>query len=597
MTPPKANLPYHLALWTANAGLFLILDFAKRIDDLLKGPTLPELAVNASVVLICSSPLVLLMALVSLLLQRIVGIRWAHALAIFGLITVNLWSLKVGLAPWLEGLRPPTRQGMAIGIFLLATLGSLRLGYGLDKPSQAWRKKSLPILGGWLLLAVLGLTGILLTPAASPRPATDRPNIVMVTLDALGAQNMKLYGYARETTPNLDRLAQESIVLDRMHSNFNVTGLALPSLNGYLSQTPAGSTLAQSLQAAGYQTAFFSLWSPQSFFLQGFSHFELTRSAMLTPGYAQLRKLFSEPQLRWLAGLATEELSYFNPYLTEYHDDIFWQTEHYPPQPSLQAALDYLSTRPRGAFVWVHLWPPHFPYLPEPATRNRFGEGPEHMLPWVNVTYEEREDAYVASLRNLYDAYVFDVDRQVGLFLDELRKRDLFNDSYVIISSDHGESFERGWLGHSGWPLMQAVTHVPMIIHRPGDKSQVRVQTLAQQLDFGPTVLEMLGLPIPPEMQGESLVPYIREPERLSERYKVSISLRASMGLGGQLAVYWKNYKLMFLSNDPRVFRLYDLVADPQAIVDLSSKYPELVKEMMSRLAISSAGASPRAEE
>jgi arylsulfatase A-like enzyme len=591
----RKNPDYHLALWTANAGFFLVLDFFKRIDDLLSGLNPAQLAVNIGIVLLACTPLCLLMGVLSALLERLAGWRAVHSLALFALITTNLWSLKVGLAPWLEGLRPGVRQILAVLMLLAATLGSVRLGTRMAGPGERWQRKSRPVLAGWLLLTVLGLAA---TPWATPLPQgtpSDRPNVVLITMDALGAKSMSLYGYARQTTPNLERLAEQSIVLERLHANFNVTGLALPSLNGYLSWTPAGPTLAQCLQEAGYNTAFFSFWAPHDFFLRGFSHFELTRSAMLSPGYRWLRTLFQEPQLRWLAGLSSEELSYFNPYLSQYHDDIFWRTEHYPPQPSLQAALDYLQDNPRGAFVWVHLWPPHFPYLPDPDVANMFGPGPAQMKPWINATYEEDQDAYVASLRNLYDASVYSVDRQVGRFLDQLKEKGLFEQSYVIVSGDHGESFERGWVGHSGWPLMEVITHVPMVISTPDPPpgGQVRVQTLAQQLDFAPTLLELLGLPIPPTMQGESLQPYFLQPDRLSERYKISVSLSASRGQGGQLAVYWKTFKLMFLSNDHKVFRLYDLFADPQATVDISAQHPELVQEMMKRLALPSAGTAP----
>ena len=174
----------------------------------------------------------------------------------------------------------------------------------------------------------------------------------------------------------------------------------------------------------------------------------------------------------------------------------------------------------------------------------------------------------------------------MGWFIEQLKKNGLYDTSYLILGADHGESFERGWLGHSGWPLMEAVTHVPLVIHRPIDRNEIRVQTLAQQLDLAPTVLDMLGLPIPQQMQGESLLPYIAQPDRLSERYKFSISLMALTGEGGQLAVFWKTFKLMFLSTDHTVVRLYDLFEDPEAATDIAKENPQLVQEMMKRLVL-----------
>lgn len=582
---------YHLSLWLANLLAFLILDFSKRVNDLLYGLTLPELAVNAGVVLLVGSPLAIALALASLGIERVAGMRPVHALAIFLIITINLWSLKISSAYKLESVTPGTREVMAVSALVLVLAASWLLARRLPARSQVWQARAVAIIVVWVTLMVLGLGAALLPHRSQePKTAIDRPNVILVTIDSFSAKHTNLFGYDRNTTPNLAAFASQSVVLERMHSNFNVTGLALPSLMGYFSNSRRGETLPECLRDAGYQTAFFSFWAPELFFLHGFSHFELSRSAMQSPLYRSLSGHFSEAELRWLAGLGTQEWSYFNPYLSEYHDDIFWRTLHYPPQLSLDAALAYLKEHPRGAFVWVHLWPPHFPYLPEPDTREMFGPGPREMKPWINVVYDKDQDAYVASLKNLYDQCVFGVDRRLGAFLDALKSQGLYESSYIIVGADHGESFERGWVGHSGWPLMEAITHIPFVIHRPGDTRQIRVQTLAQQLDFAPTVLDLLGLPIPKAMPGESLLPYIEHPERLSERYKVSVSLLASTGEGGQLAVYWRTFKLMFLSNDHGVYRLYDLFKDPDAVNDLGPREPRLVEEMMKRLVLPSAG-------
>lgn len=582
---------YHLSLWLANLLVFLILDFSKRINDLLHGLTPPELAVNVGLVLLLCSPVALALTILSLGLERLAGMRPVHGLAIFTIISINFWSLKIGAAHKLEAVSPSIRLALAVSSLAFALLASWGLARRLPTKSSTWQSRTPTIIFLWVALAILGIGAILIPQGpTNAEPDVDRPNIILVTIDSFSAKHTTVFGYDRNTTPNLETFASQSVVLERMHANFNVTGLALPSLMGYFSSGRPGKTLPECLRESGYKTAFFSFWAPELFFLHGFSHFELSRSAMQSPLYRALRGRFSEAQLRWLAGLGSQEWSYFNPYLAQYHDDIFWRTLHYPPQLSLDAALAYLEKHPRGAFVWVHLWPPHFPYLPEPDTRGMFGPGPAEMKPWINVAYDEDQDAYVASLKNLYDQCVFGVDRRLGAFLARLKERGFYDNSYIIVGADHGESFERGWLGHSGWPLMETITHIPFVIHRPGDTRQIRVQTLTQQLDFAPTVLALLGLPIPASMPGESLLPYIEQPLRLSERYKVSISLLASTGEGGQLAVYWRTFKLMFLSNDHRVFRLYDLFKDPEAVTDLSQQHPRLVEEMMKRLVLPSAG-------
>lgn len=588
----RAGRLYHFGLWLGNIVFFLILDFAKRLDDLLSGLDWHVLLTNIGVVALVSWPMAALATLLSIMTERLLGLRVVHFMAVFLLLTINLWSLKVGLAYQLENIRQQPRFWMAVTATVLALAATWLITRKFTTASKAWPGRARGLVIGW---AVLTLTTLLAAFAPSPPVDTAqieaKPNIILLTIDSFAAKNTTIHGYERNTTPNLAKFAAENITLDRLHANFNVTGLALPSFNGYLSQQPPGPTLVETLRDAGYtHRAFFGTWRPEIFSLPGFNHSSLTRRGMTRAPYPWFRRIFSEPQLRWLAGLSSEEFRYFNPYSAEYHDDIFLTKQHFPSEISLQAGLEYIKRHRHNTFVWIHLWPPHFPYLPPVQTRGMFGPEPEVIRPWINVAYDESEDAYVAQVKNVYDRSVLEIDRQIGWFLEELRANGDFETSFVVISADHGESFGRGYLGHSGWPLIESITHIPMIFHLPGASKGSRVQTLAQQLDFAPTLLNLIGATPPSSMPGESLLPYFEDPTALSERYKISVSLRASTGEGGQLAVYWKTYKLMFLSNDPKVYRLYDIFKDPEAVHDISAQHPELVKEMMKRLAVGSAG-------
>lgn len=582
---------YHSGLWLSNIGFFLILDFAKRLDDLLNALDLPTLFVNFGVVAALSWAVILILTLLSFALERLGGLRLCHALAVFTFITINLWSLKVGLAGQLEAIRPEVRHVIAMIALGLALIMTGVITRNAKDPWPTWLRYARIVLSAWAL-GTLGLLGVFAAKSPTLPPSLEeRPNIILLTIDSFAAKETTVYGYHKNTTPNLARFAADNITFERFHANFNVTGLALPSINGYLSRTPIGPTLAESLREAGYsQRAFLGAWTPETYSLKGFNFSSLSRQGMLTAPYTWMSHLFSEPQIRWLAGLRSEEFSYFNPYHRNYDDDMFWTEQHFPSAVSLKAGLEFLGQHQHNAFVWIHLWPPHFPYVAPPQTKGVFGPEPDLMRAWINVNYDESEDTYVAKLRNVYDRCVLEVDRQVGEFLEQLRAQKDWDRTIVIVAADHGESFERGYLGHSSWALMEAITHIPLIMHLPGQEGPLQVQTLAQQLDLAPTVLDLIGVTPPPSLPGESLVPYIKNPKALSEKYKVSVSLRASTGEGGQLAVYWKTYKLMFLSNDPKTFRLYDLFTDPEAKHDISAHHPKLVQEMMKRLEVESPG-------
>lgn len=392
-------------------------------------------------------------------------------------------------------------------------------------------------------------------------------------------------GYRQPTSPNLDKLAAESLTFERFHANFNLTKLCLAAMNGYPTVYPPGPTFIDALANGGYHDrAFISFWPPSFYGFHGFTTNHVTLSGMDSPLYQLFARVLPEPDIRWLAGLLTEDLPYFCPYTSGYDTDLLWQTNHFPIEYSLKAALDYLKQHRQGAFVWIHLWPPHSPYHPPEDTLGLFGPVPQAIDPFlIHKEYDPSQDEYVAQLKNLYDSTVFDDDRKIGAFIDSLKTEGLFDSSYLIFASDHGESFERGFVGHSSWALLEAITHVPLVIHRPGDKTRIKIQTFAQQLDLAPTLLDMLGLPIPKELPGESLVPYIKNPEKLSQRYKMSVSMRAYLGQGGQLAVYQNVFKLVFLSNTTArdTIRLFNLFNDPDARTDISAQHPELIAPMM----------------
>ncbi len=582
----KAKFFYHFSLWLLGAWLFLVLDFAKRIDDLLFGLSWAELAVNFGVVGVFIGGFCFIATLLSLGIERLSGLRAVHGLFVFLVITVNLWSLKVGAAAWLQSIRPEPRQVVAWGVFIVSLAVSAWLGSKAKNP-YPFAKHAARIVGGATGITLLLLAMTFLVPSAPPRGGGAKPNVVLVTIDTVSAKRTSLYGYDRQTTPNLQKLADESVVFERFYSNFNVTGLALPSFNGYLSTETPDKTLAETLKENGYpHRGFFSFWAPELFFIEGMGEFGLTRAAMTGSTYRFLSKVFPTHQLTWWAGLATEEFEYFNPYSHRYHDDIFRKTEYYPAQVSLEQGLDYLSRHDGGSFVWIHLWPPHFPYVPDPDTEGMFGPVTRAQEPFINSAYDVELDSYVEGLGNLYDQNLYSMDRQFGKFLNRFKELGFFDNSILVVSADHGESFERGYLGHAGWPVMEAITHVPLIIHRPQEKKAIRVETLAQQLDVAPTILDLLNLPIPQSMRGESLKPYIEDPKLMSERYKISISVMAHAGEGGQIAVYWKNYKLMFLSNDKSVFRLYDIVSDPEAVTDIAKDHPDIVRDLFQHVGV-----------
>ena len=104
-----------------------------------------------------------------------------------------------------------------------------------------------------------------------------------------------------------------------------------------------------------------------------------------------------------------------------------------------------------------------------------------------------------------YDEFILEADFQVGVFLDKLNAKGYLDNSIIVITSDHGESFTKNYLGHGGPYLHQALIHVPLIIHLPGQTEGKRIPFYAGQVDLVPTLMALLDLPIPKWAEGESL--------------------------------------------------------------------------------------------
>ena len=588
----KGALAYYLTLWMMVLGTLVILDFSKHVDDLLFGMTYGELAANLFAALPLVWLLSLLLALLSAGLERAKMGRAAHFLVAFAFITVNLWSLKVGAAGKLASTLPPRRAVLGYVAGLLALLASLAFARGRTHRLSAideGKARYLKLMAAATLL--LGLPA--LSPALPSGGESDKPNIIVVTFDALSASHMPLYGYHRDTTPNIDKVAKESWVFDDFRSNYTNTPAAMLALQGNLPIRKGTGVwtdkpgLFDILANYGYPNrAYFGYFLPHIYFGTQLPGQSVTRSGKRNPYYKALAAVMPDRTLVYLSDLLSEDWLYYWAYSSEYDDDIFWSTNHFPGDQSLQSALDYLERHPTGAYVWVHLWEPHFPYWPDQDLAHAFGPWTPSPAEFINRPYSPGQMPWVEELRNRYDASILTADRYFGHFLEVLQERGQYDNSILIISADHGEAHDMGFIGHSGPSVVEPITHVPLIIHTPGSTTQKRISTRASQIDIAPTLLQMLGVPPVASLPGESLIPYIEDPKKKSPRVHHTVSYSAFWGLPGEIAVYLDDFKAVYSNTDPKTVRLYDLSKDPRAEKDIAKERPDKVAEVMKKAGV-----------
>ncbi|MEW6281233.1 MAG: sulfatase-like hydrolase/transferase, partial [Candidatus Eremiobacterota bacterium] len=441
----------------------------------------------------------------------------------------------------------------------------------------------------WAALAGLGVgLALLALPSLRHRPppgGSRLPSIAILVFDGLAARHMSLYGYSLDTTPSFAALGRESACFDRAHSNSNGTLTSIPCLMGRYPGSP-GTGLAEALRDAGYRTEWVTFLPPDGLNLPGFDRRTTLGYARTRPVFQAVARLAPPTWLQWLSHLMTEEATAFDPYFGLPRDDPYWNREHFPAGLTLDYAADRLAAHPTGLFMLVQVWAPHYPYLPSPDVAGTLGGRPLEDRSFMNRPYEPQDLPRVEALRRRYDEYVVTADRALGRFLRQLEDRGLADRIYLIVTSDHGESFERGVLGHLGPATHEGMIWVPLLMRGPG-LPVGRPQTFAEHLDLAPTLLELLGLQPPSGLLGESLLPYIRDPQRRSRKLKVSMSHTVVTGMGGQISIFQDPYKLSFVQQETKIRRLYNLIEDPMEKTDHSEREAELCRKLLETVKIS----------
>lgn len=359
-------------------------------------------------------------------------------------------------------------------------------------------------LSGVLLSSILLLAG-----CGEERIEPSGHNVLLIAVDTLRADHLGVYGYQRATSPNLDDLASEGLVFESVQApRAKTTPSVATLLTGLyphdhgvrdLTQELAAevATLPESLAAAGYRTAAII----GNFVLQ-----------------------------RRLSGLDRG----FTTWIEELPDRQGVPPDDVPERRAgslTDGALELLESELLGSdepwFLYLHYMDPHGLYEP-PAEHDRFLAGEPRYIEEPRpgegrlrvASYNVPADAWsagridAARVIDRYDGEIAHVDAQLGRLLDELRGRGVLEDTWVIVTADHGESLGEHdyWFEH-GLYAYQATCHVPLIVHPPlsleGRGAGERRTSVLSLADVAPTLAAWLGIPFTPsagrEVPGDTL--------------------------------------------------------------------------------------------
>jgi arylsulfatase A-like enzyme len=475
----------------------------------------------------------------------------------------------------------------------------------------------LALLGGLLLVTLpFYRWGALAGSTIADAPAlSSKPNILLITVDALSARHTSLYGAERSTTPNLDAFARGATVFDHAYANSNFTTASVSSImTGTRPWTnralqifswPIAATRRASLPAliarAGYQTGYVATNSYAGASRLGLGpYFDFRKSDQVPmelpcpDGVASLLR-FECPAAQLPVLIAAQKI--WNRVQAEFS---MWRgNRHYDPGLAVESALAWLGgvDRRQPVFLWMHLFPPHAPYAAPTPWLGRFddsaaGRDPDSSNPDDNFEFRDTPPALVRTLDARYDEAVLYVDHYLGDFLPRALRL-LGDNTVVVITADHGESFANGYGGHGGPGLFDSIVHVPLVIKLPRQTAPVRVAAQAELVDVAPTIAALAGITVPPEWEGRSLLPLWQsggEGDASPPAFIMNFeeNRRAAALENGAIAVIagpWKLVHYMGTLHYPEMPRLrdelYELDSDPGEMHDRAEERPEEVRRLL----------------
>ncbi len=361
-----------------------------------------------------------------------------------------------------------------------------------------------------LIFAILSLPTITgLSTYENPSPtkienfSCNRCNIILITVDTLRPDHLSSYGYARNTSPNIDSIAANGLkftnafsqipftppshwsIMTGLYPNthkiqLNPDGLSFNVSHGEL---PILAEILKENNYAVYETGGFTSSYIVKSLGEGFDTFEHFNSSESTS----------------IASVATGKAS-------------AWMEKQ----------------KGKKFFLWIHYWDPHQPYNP-PAEFNVFNDSrldSKFKDSGIDLQPYSEDRDYTEYQISKYDGEIRYVDSEIGGLLEKIRELGLDENTIIIITSDHGECFgERRYgeystsrekcQGHET-SLFDETIRIPLIIYNPKTPASKEIQQHAQTIDILPTILSIIGIPADTRVEGKSLVPAIERNEKVN---------------------------------------------------------------------------------
>lgn len=424
--------------------------------------------------------------------------------------------------------------------------------------------------------------------AAEKSDPVKKTNIILIILDTLRADHLSCYGYHKKTTPNIDRFAFDAVKYTKAYSAAPwtlpstasiITGKYPVSHGAHRNKNESfypfnklddsQATLAEMLKMAGYATA--GIVSCQFFtrhygMHQGFNYFDDTMPSTL----------FIMPTFGLLSFL-----DFFLP-VSDFFGSRGMDENRVASQinRSARAWLKHNAVR-KPFFLLLHYFDAHHPYYPEKLGTSETSIPPDIKKKYGHnsTNYSEMEKLLIDSVQTgkkplldherkylvgNYDREIMLLDKKVGEMLDVLKDRGLYDESLIIITADHGESFGEHNLMLHGICLYEDNLHVPLLVKYPSRDKVAGIREHPVSLTgIVPTILSYLSVPVPGDVQGNPFDD--RDGQTILAQNYWSIHTKVQPQFcSDTVSLHWKDYKyIKFVQTQDQLFNLHE---DPEEL-------------------------------
>lgn len=459
---------------------------------------------------------------------------------------------------------------------------------------------------------------------------SSQENILVIVFDAWSATHLSCNGYARQTTPNIDRLAHKAVVYHNHYAGGHFTTPGTTSLlTGTHSWRHRAFNFYPTLDADLVSGNLFSAFDQHYRF--AYSHNPLV-DHLLQQFLADLEKfepwekLYFEPNslqalfksdhdiasVSWQRAMQLEDDGYaYSLFISRFLEkrkakrlaaydglfprgvpnsegDSFFVLEH-----GIDWLFDLTQTVPQPFLGYYHFLPPHDPYFTRQDFFNYFQK--DGFIPPEKPTsiFRNTSPAYLKTQRRWYDESILYIDAEFARLYQQLERSGRLENTWVVLTSDHGELFERGIGGHSVPLFYNPLIKIPLVIFPPGQKERIDVHARTSAADILPTLLTLSGQEVPAWAEGVILPPFRNNPVPTAGRDLSTVQV--DRVVDGEIKaatsmIMQDNYKTTWLfgydelETGSEIIELYDLEVDPEELHDLSADKKEIAADMVARL-------------